>query len=95
MAAINVMERNDLIFVGSNRVGNNAFFVNEKIAKNINFEIPNKNTLEHFVDWRIRESRDNLGNLSYLSGHSRHEEISNCEIFNLGNSKIIKVREIL
>ena len=94
MAAINVMERNGLVFVGSNRVGNNAFFVNKMISMKLDFKLPNKKKLDHFVDWRIRESRDNLGRLNYLSGHSRLEEISDCKVVNLKNNKLISVSEI-
>lgn len=94
MAAINVMERNGLIFVGSNRVGNNAFFVNAKIVENINFEIPNKNTLEHFVDWRIRESRNLSGELSYLFGEEKLKAISKCKVLNLETNFIMLVGEL-
>ena len=94
MAAINVMERNGLIFVGSNRVGNNAFFVNSLIAKNINFDLPKKEALEIYTDWRIRESRNQSGTLSYLFGKERFRAISECKVLNLETNSILSVSDL-
>ena len=94
MAAINVMERNGLIFVGSNRVGNNAFFVNSLIAKNINFDLPKKEALEIYTDWRIRESRNQSGTLSYLFGKERFSAISECKVLNLETNSILSVSDL-
>lgn len=71
MAAITLMKNNGLIFVGSNRAGNNAFFIQEHLVQGLTIEIPNLQNLEIFVDWRVRESRDKDGNLNYLSGAAR------------------------
>ena len=94
MAAINVMERNGLIFVGSNRVGNNAFFVKSLIAKNINFDLPKKEALEIYTDWRIRESRNQSGTLSYLFGKERFSAISECKVLNLETNSILSVSDL-
>lgn len=64
---IELMESNNLVFVGSNRIGNNAFFVNKKLCLNSSIPIPDTNDLSGFVDWRIRDSRNRDGNLTYLN----------------------------
>lgn len=94
MAAINVMERNGLVFVGSNRVGNNAFFVNKMISMKLDFKLPNKQKLDHFVDWRIRESRNLSGELNYLFGEEKLKAISKCKVLNLETNSIMLVGKL-
>lgn len=64
---IELMESNNLVFVGSNRIGNNAFFVKKKLCVNLSIPIPDTNDLSGYVDWRIRDSRNRDGNLTYLN----------------------------
>jgi hypothetical protein len=72
-AWINLMEESGLIFIGSNRVGNNAFFIRREFCKTIPFDLPNIQDLSRFVDWRVRDSRSEDGKLTYLNT----EEIQN------------------
>lgn len=51
--------------VGSNRAGNNAFFVRRDVLGNI----PEVTVEDAYVQSRFRESRDRAGELSYISGH--------------------------
>jgi hypothetical protein len=56
-------ERKDLVFVGSNSAGNNAFFVRRDVLG----ELQTVKPADGWVDARFRESRDPGGNLSYIS----------------------------
>jgi hypothetical protein len=66
-AWIELMEENNLVFLGSNRIGNNAFFVKKKLCVDLLLPIPDTNDLSAFVDWRIRDSRNRDGNLTHLN----------------------------
>jgi len=93
-AAIDLLALSELTFIGTNRAGNNAFFVKQKYVKSLNFNLPNINNLEEFVDWRVRESRDMSGNLSFLSKSDAIKTISDCKITNLTTSETYSVGQI-
>jgi len=67
MAFIRLFGRKGFDFVGTNRVGNNAFFVAKKYTNQINLVIPDVSDLTAYVDWRVRESRNEKGELTLLS----------------------------
>jgi hypothetical protein len=58
-------------FVGSNRQGNNAFFVESGSIGALPVEPVDLRDLARFTDWNVRESRNPQGRLSYLSGRDR------------------------
>jgi len=93
-AAIALMARQNLVFIGSNRVGNNAFFIRNIFAEKLSFLIPNSKNLESFVDWRIRESRDKNEKLNYQNLSEARMEISECVVLDLVEMKEKKVSEI-
>jgi hypothetical protein len=65
-------------FIGSNRAGNNAYFIKkEKIA-----DLKPLAVEEGYVLSKFRESRDKSGNLTYLSGDERLSEIKGLPIYN-------------
>ena len=66
-AFIGLFSRKGFDFVGTNRVGNNAFFVAKKYTNQINLVIPDVSDLTGYVDWRVRESRNEKGELTFLS----------------------------
>ena len=92
-AAIALMARQNLVFIGSNRVGNNAFFIRTEFLNKLPFSIPNLDALEPFVDWRVRESRDTSNRLNYLQVTEGKKAIGDCEILNLETNKIVLVKE--
>jgi hypothetical protein len=94
-AAIDLLSNQGLVFIGSNRVGNNAFFLKDSHLKHIPFPIPNHQKLDSFVDWRVRESRDENGCLSYLSLQEAREILCDLEVINLQTEKTIKIISIL
>lgn len=62
--------------VGSNSAGNNLFFVrNDRLG-----DIKPLNAREAFVESRIRESRDEEGRLSYLSGDARRKVLKGLKV---------------
>ena len=93
-AAILLMKRKGFIFVGSNLVGNNAFFVREEFRSKIKLQIPDLNQLDFFVDWRIRESRSREGKLNFLSLNDSRKQIQDCTVYDIETEKIIRVRDI-
>jgi hypothetical protein len=93
-AAIDLLALSELTFIGTNRAGNNAFFVKQEFVKSLNFNLPNKNDLDEFVDWRVRESRDMTGKLSFLSKLDAIKAISECKVMDLTTSEIYSVGQI-
>lgn len=79
-------------FVGCNKIGNNAFFVQNRFADR--FKIL---TLEegYSYNW-VRESRNREGELTFLDGRSeRLELIGDAEFFDLVTGKIIKINDYI
>lgn len=66
-------------FVGSNSVGNNAYFVRKDRLGPLKALSPE----EGYVYSRFRESRDKKGNLNYLSGQERYECIKGLPVHNV------------
>lgn len=94
-AAINLLSNIDFIFVGSNRAGNNAFFIKKNFVDLLSFELPDIGHLEDFVDWRVRESRDAHGNLSYLSKEDAITIISDCQLVNIATLESLQVKHLI
>jgi hypothetical protein len=86
-----ILNQKGFIFIGSNRVGNNAFFVSTEASHLIPFS-PDPNN-DCFFDWRVRESRGRSSQLSYLSGEERIIEIQNLPLVDLVTTKITNLRE--
>lgn len=89
-AFIHVLANKGFVFIGSNRVGNNAFFIPNKSISKISLSIPKD--LKIYTDWRIRESRDSFGQLSYLSLSERVEIINDLPLIEImsGNKLYVK-----
>ena len=91
------MSSKGFVFVGVNKNCINAFFVNEDEIKNINLEIPNSQNLSNYTNSNYRESRSIDGNLNFLTGENKINEIRDCEVINLFNQKNekVKIKELL
>jgi hypothetical protein len=92
-AYIKLLINKDSIFIGANRVGNNAFFVKNNLLHNFKIAIPSD--LDKYVDWRIRESREESGRLSYLSGKDRLEVIKELPLIELTTQSEVNVGSLI
>jgi len=90
LAAIRLLNDKGFTFVGSNLVGNNAFFVRNDLTHKINIPIPNHSNLSIYCDWKIRESRDGFGNLTYLNAPDGLKVIQSCPVVDLSTGDLVK-----
>ena len=70
--------------VGSNSAGNNAFFVRADVAG----DLPSPSVAEAYVESRYRESRDEAGNLTFLSGRDRSREIAHLPVWDVEREEL-------
>ena len=96
-ALINLMSKKNYYFIGSNSLKNNAFFVSNDFPMNQYFKKLELESLGYYVDSNVRESRDITGNLNYLSGEKKLNEILDCEVVDISDdiNKKIKIKDIL
>jgi hypothetical protein len=78
------------VFAGSNSNGSNAFFVRQDLANNI---IPTE-AKRGFVESKVRESRDETGKRTYLSGKERLDIIANMELIDVTTGKSFLVKDL-
>ncbi|MAL65543.1 MAG: hypothetical protein CMF94_05515 [Candidatus Marinimicrobia bacterium] len=95
-AAIEIMEKKNFYFIGTNLLRNNAFFVSKNYPKNKFFQNLIIEDPTYSANATFRESRDVKGNLNYLSGKNKIQEISECEVVELVDSdyKKIKIKDL-
>jgi hypothetical protein len=85
LAALNQLAtKKGYVFVGCNSAGNNAYFIRQNRMLDI---LPRPSLEAGFVDPKFKESRDRLGNLSYLTGARRLEEIKHLNLTNVASGK--------
>ena len=76
--------------LGSNRVGNNLFFVKEdRVGR-----MKSVSTSEAYVISRFRDSRDTKGNLNFLSGSTRYNVISELPLIEVNNLRTTSLKEL-
>ena len=90
LAWIEFFASKDMRFVGTNRAGNNAFFVPSSLAGNLPFRLPDISQLDAYVDWQIRDSRNQDQTLSSLSLEQARNLISGVELINTQTLKKVK-----
>jgi hypothetical protein len=78
-------------FVGSNSVGNNAYF----IKKNKMGSVKHVSLDKGYVESKIRESRDTNGQLNFISGRDRIKIIQDMEVVDVERNEILKIKEII
>lgn len=75
-------------FVGCNGAGNNAYFVrNDKL----NDQVREVSLAQGYVLSKYRESRDQAGNLNYVTGKDRLELIRGMPVYNIDTDQIEKL----
>nr|WP_155253691.1 hypothetical protein [Bradyrhizobium japonicum] len=89
-ALVELGRRKGYAFVGSNNAGNNAFFIRlDRLngQKELTAE-------EGYVESQFRESRDENGNLTFLSGAARLHAISEMLVFDLERNAVVRLRDL-
>lgn len=96
-ALINLMVKKNFYFIGTNSIRNNAFFISNDYPKSEYFDKLKIEDINYYVDSNIRESRDSLGKLNYLSGKKKLKEIYDCEVIDLSSDveKKVKIKDII
>lgn len=82
--------RKGFAFVGSNRAGNNAYFVRESHLGGLR----PLTAEEGYVRSRFRESRDAEGNLTYLAGDERLRAIEEMQVFDVEAGALVPVKDL-
>jgi hypothetical protein len=84
-------ERKGYSLIGCNSNGNNAFFVRrDRLGP-----LRPLRAAEAYVPSRFRESRDESGQLSYLSGQARIEAIRHLEVFDFELGRTVRIDGVL
>jgi hypothetical protein len=78
------------VFVGTNSNGNNAHFVRKDKAGNL----PVRDILSGYTESKFRESRDQHGNLTYLSGADRIRMIRKMKVYNIENGNLETIENL-
>jgi hypothetical protein len=82
--------RKGYALVGSNRVGNNIFFVRQdRLGR-----LKSLTTREAYVESRFRDSRDRQGNLNFLGGTRRYEEIKNLPVVDVNSGQVTTLNDL-
>lgn len=90
-ALYSLAKKKGYFFIGCNSAGNNAFFIRNDFSKYFR-EVSIK---EGYVMSVFRESRNQNGQLSYLSGEERIEIIKHLDIYDLDKKKIVNIKDLL
>lgn len=78
-------------FLGTNSTGNNAYFIRKDRLGNLKKATPR----EGYAESKYRESRDQNGNLTYLSGQERINSIRNLKVYDLRSKRIHKISDLI
>lgn len=81
------------VFLGTNRVGNNAFFIKHEFIDKVPLKLPDIRDLTRFLDWRCRESRDETGQLNYKNYTESLEQIKELFVINIKNQTKAKLKD--
>jgi hypothetical protein len=83
-------QRKGFAFVGADSHGNNAYFVaRDKLGK-----LKELTAEDGYVCSKFRESRDEAGQLTYVSGRQRLDLIKHLEVFDFEKGALISLREL-
>jgi len=84
---IKIMKKKNFYFIGTNLLKNNAFFISKDFPKDKYFPNIKIKELNYYTDSNVRESRDDNGNLNYLSGTKKIKQIKNCTVTDFFNNE--------
>lgn len=83
-------ERKGYMFVGADSHGNNAYFV----ARNKLGDLKQVSVEDGYVCSKFRESRDENGELTYVSGPRRLQLIEHLQVFDFDKHELILLKEL-
>jgi hypothetical protein len=78
------------IYIGSNSVGSNAFFVRKDSASNLK----ESDFRMNFNPSKFRDSRNENGDLSFVSSQNKLEVIKDMQLFDLETGQIMLIKDI-
>jgi hypothetical protein len=84
-------EQKGYVFVGSNSAGSNAFFVRKDFALNVSA----MDCQTGYVKSKFRESRNERGHLTYVSGNDRIKLIENLRVIDVEQHNEKSVKDII
>ena len=94
-ACIELLSSKGYVFCGANLAGNNAFFIESNLIDRIKLVIPDPSNLSKFIDWRVRESRNEIGEMSYLTGNEQKKLIGNLKVYDLKKSSLVSLSAVI
>jgi hypothetical protein len=86
-ALCNLASRKGYVFVGCTKAGNDAFFVRNDVANNV----MSVTAREGYILSKSRESRNESGQATFISGDERLGIISDMEVFDFERTQLVKV----
>ncbi len=92
-AFIELFATRGLRFVGTNRCGNNAFFIRDAEVPLFPLPIPSASDLAPYVRWTVRESRDQKGRLTYLGAGPARAAIAGMPLVDTQSGRSLTVGE--
>ena len=81
--------------IGTNLVGNNAFFVQQKYLDKFNIILPIEEKNSFKIDYLIRESVDANGGLDFIDFSESQSFIENQYVFDLETESLCKLKDLL
>lgn len=87
LALCDLADEKDYFFIGTNKAGNNAYFIKKEKINNIK----SLTAKEGYTLSKFRESRNSKGKLNYLRGSERIKEIKGLMVFNTRTNKMEKL----
>lgn len=88
---INLMKQKGYIFIGTNRLNCNAFFLKKNLINKINLNLPNIKNLSKFIEVKFSVLRDK--NKKLVSIFDLKNEIKNIKVFSLDKNKLLLFKD--
>jgi hypothetical protein len=92
-AYVDLMDSKGFVFVGTNLVRSNAFFVRKGSDFSVTFDLPKE--LAGFTDCKIRESRDESGSMTYMTLKEGFSLVGGLPVVDLDSGKEIPLNQAL
>jgi len=94
-ALINLMTKKEFIYIGSNSLKNNAFFIKNDLKKLLSLDDIDINKLDSFTNARYRENKDKNNKLQLSSPDQNLDLIKECKVLDLKTNKICKIEDLI